>query len=113
MFIAALVGCIAYVAVSIMRFISLKVIELLRPSRGQGPMITMMRIIAIVDMAVEAVRTVEPGSSSNKCPAHKPIWPIVAIGRAVIRSVVEIPVRTHRSHSNVDGNLRRCEACAA
>ncbi len=37
MFIAAIVGSIAYVALSIMRFISLKVIELRAPRGGNGP----------------------------------------------------------------------------
>jgi hypothetical protein len=113
MFTAAIVGSIAYVALGIMRLVSLEVVELLSAARGQRSMVAMMRIVAIVDVAIEAVRTVEPGSSSNKYPARKPIRPVVAVGRTVIRSVVEIPVRTHRSHSNVNGNLRRRQTCAA
>ncbi len=113
MFIGAIVGSVAWVALGIMRLVSLEVVELLCAARGQRSMVAMMRIIAVVDVAIKAVRTVEPGAGSNKQPAHKPIRPVVAVGRAVIWSVVEVPVGAHRSHSNVDGNLRRSQGCAA
>jgi hypothetical protein len=67
----------------------------------------MMRIKAIIDMAVKAVRAVKPGAGSKKHAANKPIGTIITIGRTVIRGIVEVSVRAHGSRSNVyaDGNL--------
>jgi hypothetical protein len=64
-----------------------------------------MRIIAVVDVAVESVTAVKPGASAKKHPANEPIGPIVAVGSTVIWSIVEVPIGAHRGHSNVDGNL--------
>jgi hypothetical protein len=107
MFIAAIVGSVAYVALGIMRLVSLEVVELRCAAWGQRAMVPMMRIVAIVDVAIEAVRAVEPGPSSNEHPARKPIRPVVTVGRTVIWRVVEVAVGAHRCHSNVDGNLGR------
>jgi hypothetical protein len=113
MFIAAIVGSAAYVALGIMGFVSLEVIEWLRSPHGHRSMVAMPRIVTVIDVAIEAVRAVEPGSSANKYAARKPVRPVVAVGCAVVWSVVEVPVGAHRSHSDVDGNLRRRQACAA
>ena len=113
MFIAAIVGSVAYVALRIMRLVCVEVVELLCPARGQRSMVTMMRIVEVVDVAIEAVRAVEPGAGSKEHPAHKPVRPIVAVGRTVIRSIVEVAVGAYRRHSNVDGNLGWGQGCAA
>jgi hypothetical protein len=98
---------IAYVASPIPRLVSLEVVETLRPALRQRSNVTVMRIEAVVDMAVEAVWAVKPGTSSKKHPANKPIGPIVAIRSTVIRCIVEVSIRAHGSHSDVyaDGNL--------
>jgi hypothetical protein len=98
---------VAYVASPIARLISLEVVETLRSALRQWPSVTVMRIEAVVDMAVEAVWAVKPGTSSKKHPAHKPIGPIVAVRSTVIWGIVEVSVWAHGSHSDVyaDGNL--------
>lgn len=106
---------IAYVPSSIARLIALKVVEALGAVLRQRSNVTMMRIKAVVDMAEEAVRTVEPGASSNKYPAGKPIGPVIAVRSTVVRGIVEVAVRAHGSHTDVyaNGNLgwrRRCTA---
>ena len=113
MFVAGIMGSVAYVALRIMGLISLEVVELLCPARGQRSMVTVMRIIAIVDMAIKAVGTMEPGAGSDEHPARKPIRPVVTVGRAIIRSIVEVAVGAYRRHPNVDGNLGRGQGCAA
>ena len=113
MFAGAVMGSSAYVALRIMRLVSLEVVELLASARRQRSMIPVMRIVAVVDVAIKAVVTVEPGAGSEEHPAHKPIWPIVAVGRAIIRSIVEVAVGADWRHSNVDGNLGRRQGCAA
>jgi hypothetical protein len=106
---------VAYVASAIARFVPLEVIEALRPAFRQRSNITMMRIKAVVDVAVKAVTAVKPGAGTKKHPANKPIGPIVAVRSAVIWGIVEISVWAHRSRSDVyaDGNLgwrHRCRA---
>lgn len=98
---------VAYVASPIPRFISLEVVEALGAALGQRAGVTVMRIKAVVDMAVKVVPAMKPGAGAKKHPANKPIRPIVAVRRAVIWSVVEVSVRTHGSRSDVDpdGNL--------
>jgi hypothetical protein len=113
MFAGAVMGSSAYVALRIMRLVSLEVVELLASARRQRSMIPVMRIIAIVDVAIKAVRAVEPGAGSEEHAAHKPIRPIVAVGRTVIRSIVEVAVGADWRHSNTDGNLGWRQGCAA
>jgi hypothetical protein len=106
---------IAYVSSPIPRLVSLEVVEALRPALRQRPSITVMRIEAVVDVAVKAAMTVKPGASPNKHPANKPIGPIVAVRSTVIRGIVEVAVRTHGSHSDVyaDGDLGLRHRCTA
>ena len=54
MFIAAIVGSGPYVALAIPRLVTLEVVELRCAAWGQRSMVTVMRIIAIVDVAIEA-----------------------------------------------------------
>jgi hypothetical protein len=97
----------AYMALSIPRLVPVEVVELLFSALRQRSTVTVVRVITVVYVAVEAASAVKPGASSEKDPANKPIGPIVAVGSAVIRLIVEVPVRAHGRHSNADANLRR------
>jgi hypothetical protein len=101
------VASVAYIASPIPRLVTLEVVEALRPALRQRSGVTVMRIKAVVNMAVKAVTAMKPGTSSNKYAANKPVGPIVTVRSTVIRSIVEVPVRTHGCHSDVyaDGNL--------
>src|SRR5580700_8746628 len=89
-------------ASSIARFVPAESIEWVLATGWQGSAITVMRIVAIVYVAIETVGSVEPGSSTDKDAAVEPSRSVVAIGRAVIRRIVEIAVRTVRLRTNVD-----------
>ena len=106
---------IADIASPIPRLVSLEVVEALRPALGHRSSVTVMRIIAVVDMAVKAARAAKPGASSKKHPANKPIGPIVAVRSTVIWGVVEVPVGTHGGYPDVyaDGNLGWRYGCTA
>jgi hypothetical protein len=106
-------GSVAYVASPIPRLVCLEVVEALRPAIWQRSSVTVMRIKAVVDMAEKAARAVKPWASSKKHTANKPIGPIVAVRSTVIWGIVEVPVRTHRSRSDVyaDGNLGSRQRC--
>jgi hypothetical protein len=106
---------LAYVASPIPRLVCLEVVEALRPALRQRSSVTVMRIKAVVDMAEKAARAMEPGTSSKKHPANKPIGPIVAIRGTVIWGVVVVPVRAYGSRSDVyvDGHLGPRHRCTA
>jgi hypothetical protein len=114
-FIPRFMASVAYIAAAIARFVSLEVVEALRSALRQRSNVTVMRIKAVVDMAVKTVTPVKPGTSPNKYPANKPVGPIVTVRSTVIRGVVEIPVRAYGSHSDVyaDANLGGRYRCAA
>jgi hypothetical protein len=54
----------------------------------------MMRIEAVIHVAMETRRAVEPRAYTDKYTAIKPIRPVVPIWSAVIRRVIEIPIWT-------------------
>jgi hypothetical protein len=112
-FTGPIVARVAYVALPIPGLVGLEVVERLRPTPGQRSTVTVMRIKAVVDVAVETVRTVKPGACSKKYPANKPIRSVIAVGRAVIWGIVEVAIGADRRHSNVDRNLRWRRGCAA
>jgi hypothetical protein len=111
--IAGIMPGVAYVAMAVARFIPLKVIELLCSARRQRTVVSMVRIEAVVDVAVEAMRAMEPGAGTNEHTAGKPVGAVVAIGRAVIWCIVEISVRAHGWGADTDRNLGWRGRCAA
>ena len=114
-FTAAVMAGVAYVALPIPRLVGVEVIECMLAAVRQRSCVTMMRIEAVIDVAVEAVRAVEPGTRSEEHPTNEPIRSIVAIGSTAIRGVVKVSVRAHRGRSNAytDGDLSRCQGRTA
>jgi hypothetical protein len=108
-------ACLTYVASPISRLVCLKVVEGLGAARRERPNVTVMRIKAVVDMAVKASRAVKPRACSKKHPTNKPIRPVVAVRSTVIWGIVEVSVRTHGSRSDIyaNGNLRLRHRCRA
>ena len=76
-----------YVAFPISRLVAVEVVVGLLSARRHRSSVAMMRVKPIIHMAGEVVRAVEPGASSNKHAASKPIGPVVAVWRAVVWSV--------------------------
>jgi hypothetical protein len=107
-FPARIVTCVAYVALPIPRLVPVEVVERLLPALRHRPFVTVTRIVAVINVPIKAVMAMEPGASSDEHPASEPIRSIVAIGSTGIRSIVKVPIRAHRRHPNVDGDLRRC-----
>ena len=109
-FTARIVAGWADVAAAIARLVAVEVVKRFSAAFGQRSAIAVMRIEAVVDMAVEVAGAAEPVTSANKHSVHKPIGPVVAVGRALIRRIVEVPIGTDRFRSKVDadGDLGRC-----
>jgi hypothetical protein len=80
MFTPRVVAGIAYVALTVARFVALEVVERLRPAFRHRSSVTMLRIVAVVDVAVKAARTMKPWTGSDEQPASKPVRTIVAVG---------------------------------
>lgn len=105
---AAFMARIAGLAVPIVSRTCVEAIERLLPPRRNGPVIPMMRIIALVNVAIKSARAVKPWPSSYEYPAREPIRSIVAIGRTIIGRIVKVAIRAHWRHTDVDGNLCGC-----
>src|ERR1700761_1748303 len=110
---ASIMAGIADVALCVVGFVRVEVLEGLCSTLGERSVVTMTRVPAIIDVAVEAVRAMEPGTGPNKNSAGKPVRPIVAVRSAVIRRIVEVSIWAYRRRSNVDGNLSGCHRHAA
>jgi hypothetical protein len=108
-FAAAVMAGVPDVASAIACFIGVETVECVLATLWQGSAVAMMRIIAIVYVAIETVMSMEPGAGTDKDAIREPIRPIVAIRGAIIRRVVEIAVRTIGLGANVDayGDLGR------
>jgi hypothetical protein len=104
-FIARVVVTVAGVASPIARLVAVEVVELLCATLRQRSPVTVMRIVAVVDVTVKVFGAVEPAASADEHSVDEPIGPVVAVGCAVIWSVVEVPIGAHRLHSNADGDL--------
>ena len=113
MFAAALMAGVAFVALSIPRFVAVEVVELRLAASRQRSIVAVMRIKPVVHVPIEPARPVEPGTGAKKHPAIKPIRTVVAISGAVIRRIVEVPIRAHRSYANADADLSRRLGCRA
>jgi hypothetical protein len=97
-----------YMALTVAGFIWLEMGEGLRPAFRHRTVIAVVRIVAIVDVAMEAVWAVKPRAGPDKNSADEPVGPIVAVGGALIGCVVEITVGAYRGNPDTDGDLRRC-----
>jgi hypothetical protein len=104
-FACRLMSCVPYVALSVASLVPVKMIERLLATPWHRPLITMMGVIAVINMSIEAARTVEPPSSANEDTSIKPIRTVKAIRSAIIRGIVEISVGTDRFHANGNPNL--------
>ena len=112
-FSTAIMATGSYVAFPIPRFVCVEVVESRLTAPRQRSVVAVMRVKAVVHMAVKARMAVKPRTSANKQPTDKPVGPIVAVWGAVIWGIVEVPVGANGSHSNVDGDLGRPKRCTA
>jgi hypothetical protein len=86
----------------------MKVVERLLSMRRHRSHVAVMRIVAIIYVAVKTMRAMKPGSSSNENSACEPVWTVIAIGSAGVRGIVKIAVWTYWLWPNLDRYLRLC-----
>jgi hypothetical protein len=99
------VASLANVSVPIPSLIALEVVELLRSTSRQRSVIAMARIIPVIYVPVEASMPMEPRPCTDKHASIKPIRPVVPIRSAIIRRIVEVPIRAIRRNADPDNNL--------
>ena len=107
----------ACMASPIARLVAVEVVERLFAAIRRRSSVAMAGIIAVVDMAVEVAGAAEPVPGADEHAVIEPIGPVVAVGRAVIGSVVVVAVGTDRLDTEVDGDLgwryaRRAKQCS-
>jgi hypothetical protein len=93
MLTASVVASIPYMSLSIARFIPMEMGKRMLIALGQWADIAVTGIVAVINMTEEATVAMEPGAGTDEDAANKPVRPVIAIGGAVIRRVVKIPVR--------------------
>ena len=96
------------VALAVSGFIPVEVVECPFSTIRHRPCVAMARIVTVIDVAIEAMRAMEPRASSKEHPANEPIRPVVAVWCAWVGSVVEVSIRANWRDSNVHGDLRGC-----
>lgn len=74
---------------------------------GERSPIAIVGIEVVVDVAVKAYRSAEPGARAKEHAARKPLRAVIAEGRALVWRVVEIAIRANRCNSDADRDLRR------
>jgi hypothetical protein len=99
---------ITYVALAVSGLIGLKMIERPVSARRQRTSVTAARIIAVIDVAIKASGAAKPGPSSNEYSAVEPVWPVVTVWRAIVGSIVVVPIGASRFHTDVNGYLSGC-----
>jgi len=104
---AGIVASLTYVALAVACFISLEVVEALRAALGERAVVAVAGIEAVIYVSVEAGVAMEPWAGADEDSANEPVGAVIAVRCAVIRRIVEVSVRAHRSDADVDGNLGR------
>jgi hypothetical protein len=112
-FAACVMGGRAYMALPIPRFVPLEVVERPRAAIRHRTIVTSPGIIAVVDVPIEAVMSMEPRAGPDEQSSNEPIRPIVAVGSTVIGCVIEVSVWAYRCNPNVDRYLARCDRSSA
>ena len=102
MFAAPIMSGIAYITSRVPGLVAVEVEKGPLPAVRKRPNVAMMRVIAIIDVAVKVLSPVIPGTGADEVIAYKPIGPIVAVGGTVVWGKVEVSVRAHRCRADVD-----------
>ena len=108
MFVSAIMACSTYMALSVSRLVCLEVIEGMVAAAGHRAGVTVVGIIAVINVAIEAARAMEPRSGSDKDSASEPIRPIISVRRTVVRGIVVVAIGTDGLLPYANNYLRLC-----
>src|SRR5580693_4370065 len=90
-----------YVAAAVTGLIPLEMIECLRTTCGHRASVSMVRIEAVIHVAMKTRRAMEPRSDTDEDAVNKPIRPVVPIRSTAIRRVIEISIWTDGRRADI------------
>jgi hypothetical protein len=105
MLTSAIVVSYAGMSASIARFIGMKIRKRCFSAPWQRSPIAVIRIPAVINVAPEMGRPVEPRPSADKDATNKPVRPIVAVGSTVVGRIGKVPIGAHRRNADTDSYL--------
>jgi len=85
-------------------FVAIAFIETVAPVRISAA-VAVTAIVMAVNVSPETFAAVVPGSGADEDAIGKPLGAVVAIGSALVRSVVEVSVGADGRWADLDGNL--------
>jgi hypothetical protein len=103
----------ACVAMAVAHFVAVEVLHVVDVILGTcgfatgrvGAVISVLGMEVVVDVAVEVVGTVEPGTCADEGAAGEPLGTVVAVGSAVVGGDVIVAVGAYRGGPDVDSDL--------
>jgi hypothetical protein len=103
-FAAVIVAIVALVSSAIAFVVAAKASEVvvwltISAVLGEAAAIAETWVKRTVDRTIEAARAAEPATGTEEDAASKPLWPIVAVGCAVVGCIVEVAIRADRSRA--------------
>ena len=102
---SAIMSRIACMPSPVARLVRLEVVERTIAAIWGRSGVSVTRVVAIVNVTVEAGTAVKPRSSSDEKAAIEPVGPVVPIGGAVVRSVVIVPIGASGRCANTNHHL--------
>jgi hypothetical protein len=107
-FVGGFVAGIAYVALWVVGFVTLEVVEGLGAALRHWTCVSVAWIVAVVDVTIEAAVAVVPGTGTDEESAGEPVGAIVPVGGAGVWGVVKVSVGAYGRGSDADGDLSGC-----
>jgi hypothetical protein len=102
------VSRVAYMTLAVARLIGLKVVERNGAAFRHRTVVAVVWVVAVIYVAVEAVRAMEPWAGTDEDTTGEPVRAVVAIGGAVVGRIVVVAIRADWGRAEVytDGDLR-------
>jgi hypothetical protein len=72
---------------------------------GIFPVVAVIRVVAIVDIAMEVFRAVKPWAGSDKDAIGKPLGAVITVGSTTVRRGLVVTVRTNGRYTDADADL--------
>jgi hypothetical protein len=107
-FVGRFVAGIAYVALWVVGFVTVEVVEWLGTALRHWACVSVTRIVAVIYVTVEATVAVVPGTGTDEDSAGEPVGAIVAVRGAGVWGVIKVSVGAYGRGSDADGDLSGC-----
>ena len=111
-FVHALPGSMrGFMSVRIMHGLTMKLspmIDRVLAARGHRSVISLPVVQTMIHMAIETIRPMEPGSSTDEHATCEPLRTVISVRSAVVRGFLIVSVWAYRSSANLHRNLSWC-----